>query len=293
MTYALLGQSLHETADRARQYFAGQYGAKHFYCEQAVEDSLPLKPTWQATLPGKYCLCVEVRESPFSQSLSEFIVRCAQQGLPVKLWVAMPQTAAAPTFNSELKQAREFGVGVLQIADNRATHEFSRPVALSLFALKKTNLRIVPMSRRDEVKSAESTFLDGSPDQGCQAICQALEQVTRRFAYYTHDVGWWKQPGGAAVLNKPFFETKPWAKVLEEMEARIDVAKVRAKSPSFNKQAIVKARGHTDWRNAVSHRPSTFKGLIDRDARLRTMFESTRDILVEWYGIAKPLRLLS
>lgn len=151
----------------------------------------------------------------------------------------------------------------------------------------------VPKSQRDEVKTAESTFLDGSPGQGCQAICQALEQVTRRFAHHTHDAGWWKHPAGAATLNRTFFETKPWATVLEEMEARIEVAKVRGKSPSFNKQAIVKARGHTDWRNAVSHKPSTFKGLIDRDARLRTMFESTRDILVEWYGIAKPLRLLS
>ena len=293
MTYLLLGQNLHETADRARRYFAEQYGATHFQCEQEVERALPLKPTWQATLPGKYCLCIEVAETPFSQSLSAFVGGCAQRGLPVKLWVVIPQTAAAPTFNSELRQAREFGVGVLQLSPDGDPHEFSRPVALSLFALKKTDLTTVPKGRRDELKTAESTFLDGSPGQGCQAICQALEDITRRFAAHTYGSGWWKHPTGAKSLDKAFFETKPWAKVLETMEERIDVGKVRSKVAVFEKQAIVRARGHTEWRNAVSHKPSTFKGLISRDARLRTMFESTRDVLVEWYCIAKPLRLLA
>lgn len=292
MTYKYLGENLHEIGDRAKQYFADNYGGTNFKCEQAIDKDLPLQPTWQASMSAGYCLCVDVRESPFSNTLYEFVTKCASRGLPVRLWVVVPQTAAAPSFNSELKQAHDVGVGVVQISDDGGAHEFHRPVALSLFGLKKTELKAVPKGQRDEVKTAESTFLDGSPGQGCQAICQALEQLTRKFAQHTYDQGLWKQPPGSAVYKADFFEKKSWAMVLEAMEDRIDGKKIKAKSPSFSPQSIVKARGHTDWRNIVSHKPHTFKQLIDRDAKLRTMFESTRDLLIEWYGIAKPFKLV-
>ncbi len=292
MSYEILGQNLHETADRAKQYFSHQYGAKNFLCEQALESNLPLKPTWQASLKAGYLLCIEVRETPFSPSLYAFVNICATHGMPVRLWVAVPKGAAPPTFNAELRQARDMGVGVVEIADDGEAHEFHRPVPLSLFALKKTNLSSVPKGQREDVKAAESTFLDGSPDQGCQAICQALEDLTRRFAEHSHDQGWWRYPKGAKPLTSKFFQKDGWAMVLELMEARLDVKKVQSKCKVFTKQSIVKARGHTEWRNAVSHKPKNLKQLMMRDAQLRTMFEATRDLLIEWYYIAKPFRLV-
>ena len=291
MSYAILGQSLHEIADRAKAYFATEYGATNFKCEHAPVDDLPLKPTWQASLAAGYSLFIEVRESPFSNSLYEFVTRCAAEALPIRLWVVVPPTAAVPSFNAELKQARDVGVGVVQIAEDGKAHEFHRPVPLSLFALKKTDLKTIPKARREEIKTAESTFLDGSPGQGCQSICQELEQLTREFASYTYDQGLWKQKQGAAPLKKKYFDTSPWADVLQSLEERLDIARVKAKSKTFTKQAIVRARSHTDWRNAVSHKPSTFKDRKQRDAKLRTMFEVTRDVLVEWYEIAKPFKL--
>jgi hypothetical protein len=291
MSYSYLGQNLHETADRAKQYFIKEYGARNFECEEAVDD-LPLKPTWQATSKAGYLLCIEVRETPFSNSLYEFVAKCAARGIPVRLWVAIPEIAAGPTFNAELKQARDFGVGVVQLPDTGAAHEFHRPVSLSLFALKKTDLSAVPKAKREEVKSAESTFLDGTPDQGCQAICQALEKLTREFSEHTYNQGWWRQPKGSKLLKPKFFQNDSWAIVLQLMEERLDIKKVQLKCDIFTKQAIVKARAHTDWRNAVSHKPKTIKQLKERDARLRTMFETTRDILIEWYVIAKPLKLI-
>lgn len=292
MTYSILGQNLFETADRARQYFSTQYGATQFKCEQSFDEDLPLKPTWQANLSAGYCLCIEVRESPFSNTLYEFVVRCAARSLPVRLWVAVPQDAASPTFGTELRQAQDAGVGVVQIAEDGKAYELRRPVALSLFALKKTDLKKIPKGQREEVKTSEATFLDGSPDQGCQAICQALEQLTRTFAEHGYNQGLWRQGQGQPALKSQFFHMKPWAAVLEAMEDRIDVGKVKAKSATFNKQAIVRARGHTDWRNAVSHKPRSFKERLDRDTKFRTMFESTRDLLVDWYAIVKPFRLV-
>jgi hypothetical protein len=292
VNYSILGQNLHAVADRAKAYFAAEYGAKHFSCESPVEHDLPLRPTWQAELAGGYYLCVEVRESPFSNTLYEFVSKCAANALPIRLWVVVPEGAAAPSFGTELKQARDLGVGVVQISDDGVAHVFHRPVALSLFALKKTDFNEVPKSQRDEVKTAESIFLDGSPDQGCQAICQALEQVTRKFAERTYEKGLWKQDQASSALDAAFFQTGPWSKVLEALESRIDTALVRAKSSMFHKNSIVRARGYTDWRNSVSHKPNSFKKRLARDAKLRTMFESTRDLLVEWYGIAKPFKVL-
>src|SRR5579864_2329023 len=105
MSYSFLGQNLHETADRAKKHFADTYGAKKFKCEVEIDPHLPLKPTWQATLSGGYILCIEVRETPFSPSLYEFVTRCSQQGRAIRLWVAVPQGQAAPTFGAELRQA--------------------------------------------------------------------------------------------------------------------------------------------------------------------------------------------
>lgn len=292
MSYVFLGQNLHGTADAAKRYFASEYGAVNFVCEAVLEDDLPLKPTWQATLPSGYTLCVEVRESPFSNTLYEFVMKCATRGMPVRLWVAMPHGTAAPTFNAELRQAHNAGVGVVQIAEDGAAHVFHRPVPLSLFALKKTDLARVPKTQREHVKTSESTFLDGTPDQGCQGICQALEHLTRDFSEFSFNEGWWRQPKGAKSMSSAFFQTKPWANVLEQLEDRLEISKVRGKAPTFSRQLIVRARGHTDWRNDVSHKPKTLRQLKDRDAKLRTMFEATRDLLVDWYAVARTLRLV-
>src|ERR1043165_1175985 len=177
MSYALLGHSLHETADSAKRYFAREYGAAKFICESEVEDDLPLRPTWQANMQGGYRLCIEVRESPFSHSLYQFVTLCAGRHLPIRLWVAMPAGPAGDAFNKELREAKAVGVGVVQLADNDSAHEFHRPAPLSLFGLRRTDIHAVPKRHRESIKKAEDAFLDGAPDQGCQLICQELESV--------------------------------------------------------------------------------------------------------------------
>ena len=149
MTYTLLGQDLHETADLAQRFFSKTYGATRFRREEPVGSDLPLRPTWQAAMKTGYLLCINVQPSPFSPTLYEFVNKCAQRGLPVKLWVAIAPRSTSPTFSAELKQAHDTGVGVVQIADDGAGHEFHRAVPLSLFALKKTDLNSVPKSRRE------------------------------------------------------------------------------------------------------------------------------------------------
>lgn len=290
MSYTMLGQNLHETAGRAKKYFATTYGATHFLCEQAIDKDLPLRPTWQATMGVGYRLCIDVRESPFSNTLYEFVMKCAQLGMPVRLWVVVPDGNVAPTFSTELKQARELGVGVVQIAGNGTPNEFHKPVALSLFGLKRTDLKAIPKVRRELLKNAEDLFLGGSPDKGCQEVCQCLEAVTRQFAERTYNDGLWRMPAGKTFAPR-FFRRDSWANMLQGLDSQIDERATRAKCPKFKKAKVAGARLYTDWRNSVSHRPKTLKELQERDAKLRTMFEATRDLLTEWYEIVKPLKL--
>lgn len=291
MTYALLGHTLHETADRAKKYFVKSYGATSFACESEVEKDLPLRPTWQADLKAGYRLCVEVRETPFSPTLYQFVTVCANRNIPVRLWVAVPAGAAPSSFGKELREARELGVGVVEIAEDGTAHEFHRPVPLSLFGLRKTDLNKVPKQHRESIKKAEDTFLDGAPEQGCQAVCQELESLTRKFAEYTYDqIDWWKNKA-TLKIPKRFFTTESWAKMLAKLDQEIDEAKVRGKAKEFKVPLIAGARQYTDWRNSVSHKPKTLKDIQARDAKLRTMFEASRDLVIDWYKVALALKL--
>ena len=291
MSYAMLGENLHETADRAKKYFAQTYGAANFECEKAIDKDLPLKPTWQGTMNAGYRICVEVRESPFSNSLYEFVVECSKRGMPIRLWVEVPNGNVGPTFNSELKQARDLGVGVVQIAEDGTGNEFHKPVALSLFGLKRTNLKTAPRAQREFLKNAEDLFLTGSPDKGCQEICQGLEHVTRQFAEFTYTSGLWNMPAGAKALDAKFFRRDPWAKMLEALDTRIDEKRTSARCNAFTKAKVAGVRHYTDWRNKLSHKPKTMKEFQARDEKLRTMFEATRDLLIDWYEIVKPLKM--
>jgi hypothetical protein len=290
--FSLLGQDLHETAEQAKRFFSESYGATRFRCEEPISSDLPLRPTWQAKMKNGYMLCINVQPSPFSESLYEFVTRGAQKGMPIKLWVAVAAGAAKESFSSDLKKAHEAGIGVVQIEADGSAHECHRAVPLSLFGLKRTKLATIPAARREEVKSAEDAYLDGHPEKGCQAICQELEAITRKFAEAIYGKGWWITPAGSTPHRSRFFQIDSWATMLEEMERRTDYRLMKAKAPKFTKNLILTARAYTDWRNTVSHKPRTLSELQARDEKLRTMFEATRDSLLGWYEAAKPLRLL-
>jgi hypothetical protein len=286
MSYQFLGQDLHGVADAAKKFFVNQYGAKGFKCEKPINNAMPLRPTWQAKLKAGYLLCVNVQTSAFTPTMYEVVTKGAQVGLPIKLWVAI---GPAHNTSADIRQARDSGIGVVQFDDDGNGSEYHRAVPLSLFALKKTDLKKVPKTRREEMKSAESTFLDGDPVQGCQAVCQEMEDVTRKFAAKSYGDGCWK----ATSHTAKFFESDPWSVLLETMERELDVSSCKKTYGDANfKQLIVQARSFTDWRNKVSHKPKTAQELHDRDGLCRTRFEGSRDVLVDWYNLADQIKIL-
>jgi hypothetical protein len=273
MPYQYLGQDLHDTADKAQRYFKDNYGAKSFQCEQPVADELALRPTWQAKQSDGYELFVNVQPQPFSPTLHEFVNKCVTESRPVTLWVALPRRATNSTFSQELRTAHQMGVGVLDFPDSGDPHIFHLPVALSLFALSRSDAKTIPLRFRQAIKVAEETFLGGAPGPGCQSICQELENLTRKGAAAFHQRGCYQ--GNWSPNNaQSFFDTGDWGTMLKAFENRIDLSSVRRSCPNFDVDLVVKARGIRDWRNSVSHKPKNLKALKERDSRLRTMFEA-------------------
>ncbi len=290
MSYALLGHDLHDVADKAKKWFSDHYGAKGFKREEALFE-LPLRPTWQASLNGSYYLLINVQPTPFSPTLHAVVNQSAQQGLPIHAWVVVGPNPTQQGFASELRQALNAGVGVIQIVEKGEPHIYHRPVPLSLFGMVRTDHKAVPKARREVVLDAEQTFLGGSPAQGCQAISQELEHISRRFGSLACANGWLKGPKNGGSLSTKYFEKTPWAKVLGELENRANIGFIAKKCPGFTKQLIVRTRALTEWRNEVSHKPATLAQLKARDAKLRSMFEVTRQLVMDWYRITKPLGL--
>lgn len=292
MTYSFLAEPLRETAERAKAYFKQSYGATKFICETEIEPELPLKPTWQASMQDGYRLCIDVHEALGSLTIHEFVAKCAAKGVPIKLWIALPGTPTGPGFTRELRSAKDMGVGVVQFPeDGGAPYELHKPVPLSLFALRQTNLQEVEAKRRETVKKAEDSFLDGSPEDGCRLICEELEAVTRRFAEHSYAKKWWKPSAGGKPLKPKFFTTDSWANMLQSLDERLLEQKAKSKCSTFSKELVVGARQYTKWRNSLSHKPKTLKERAKRDAKLRTMYEATRDLLLEWYRVARTLKL--
>jgi len=216
--------------------------------------------------------------------------KCVTDSLPLKLWVVVPRRPANPDFNENLRTARAAGVGVIDFPDNGQPNVFHRPVPLSLFALNRVDPRTIQPNYRLAMKNAEDTFRDGDPSQGCQSICQELEDLTRKAAADLHRRGRF-QGAWAPANGQDFFETGNWGSLLQAFENRIDVASVTALCPSFDLDMVIRTRGYTNWRNSLSHKPGNLRELRRRDSQLRTMFEATRNLLIDWANATKPLKI--
>jgi hypothetical protein len=79
--------------------------------------------------------------------------------------------------------------------------------------------------------------------------------------------------------------------MLAELDGRIIETKVKKKCGMFRRLLVAGARNHTEWRNSISHKVKSVREREERDKKLRTMFEATSDLLVEWLKTVQPLKL--
>jgi hypothetical protein len=290
MSFQLLAPHLHATALAAKKYFAAEHGAKGFGHETTVDRYLSLKPTLSAHLSDGCILCVEVSEKAYSNSLDTFVVECSTRCFPVKLYVVVPSARGDPDLASNLRKAKDRGVGVVEVTDTGA-FALAEAVSLSLFGLRKNLIGGFPKSKRESVRQAEQTFLNGNPVKGCQSLYEELEATTRAFAKRSKADGWWRAPHQGEAKPSADLDTGPWATVLRELNTFLDLKSCRKACPLMGDVLIASARGVTDPRNLTSHKPNNLKTIIERDKKLRTWFENSSDLLKNWYEATKPLRL--
>lgn len=290
MTFQLLATDLHATAVQAKKFFSSEFGVTNFKVETAPFEGSSLKPTYHATLKNKYTLCVEVSELPFSNSIKAFAAECGKESRLIKLFVVVPR-AGGPDFPTLFKDAKSYGIGVIEL--NESGHnQLCGALAFSFFGLRRLDVKEYPAEKRDVLRQALSTFLDGSPEMGCQTLFSTLENLTRKFAIRTEAEGWWRTP----VKDEPGrlardLTKDPWAKVLSDLDHFLEFKPCKARCKDWNHTLVSQARAMTDLRNLTGHVPSTPKKIVERDKKLRTWFEHAGDVLKNWYDVTKPLKL--
>lgn len=283
--YTILPPPLHSTANAAVQWFIDKWGirAKNVRVEQPIDSEVELRPTFSVITPDYHTLCVEVSASAYANTFSECAVQCLSKGLPVKLFVAMPQDHRDQNYAQNQRAAKRAGIGILQVGENSAM-VIQNALSLSLMGLRAIELSEFPKKYRHSLYQAEQTFRDGNPAKGCSQIYDELEKLFRRIAKKTHAKGWWANAGGLNV------DTVAWATLIDNWERHID----RAACPCRDlcqKAFVARIHGVTPYRNDTGHSPTSQARLKRRDQELRTRFESAVDLLRDILRNAAALHL--
>jgi len=287
--YKGLDKSLHAYADAAQKYFATHWGisASKFVVEKPVIDALGYKPTLQAETQDHHILCVDVVQTLFMESLSDFILRCMAAGTPLKLFIAVPPDSPS-ILMKELESARDVGIGVIRMAPQPSI--LHHALSLSLTGVRRPVIKEYPATYRQTVETALATFLDGNPSKGCLELYEKIEDLTRKVAAKAEKKGGcWKDLSGTRTTPGLKWDTAPWSRVMDALYKHLDVKKLGCGSLS---SALLGATvGVVPDRNDVGHTPSSLKRRIKRDAALRTRFEHAADLLRDLAAAVKPLHL--
>ncbi len=285
-TYTILPESLHPIADQTANYFIMKRGvrATNIKVEQPIDIELPLRPTFTAKTRYHHTLCIEVSEFAYNSSLDTFVLKCMNQGLPIKLFIAIPKGTHDPEYSRRLSTAKARGVGVLEV-NEKSVDVVQEAIALSLAGVRPIAVQEFPAKLRESLTRAETMFRDGSPDKACSLIFDEIENICRAVARKTYDEGHWT--GGAVNFR---FETDPWANLMQLMGARLNAK--QANCPKLTAAFLARIHGVTPHRNESGHKPANAEVLKKRDRELRTRFESAVDLLGDLITAVKPVRLI-
>lgn len=290
-SYKFLASPLHSTANAAMVYFKNEVGLSHFKVEEPIGQNLEFRPTISCSSTEQYLVCVEISESawPLKNVLDTFVLDCKNQGMPVKLHVAIPKGVVDPDFSKNLKRAKSCGVGVLELEENGAAHVYHDALPLSLTGLRTYIPSEFPPKFRENLKGAESTFLNGNPHKGCGELYDLIEDLCRKVGDRADKKGYWKTVKSGTKIPKINFDTKSWALVVKHLESHLDIKKCNC--PKLKDTLLARIRGLTQHRNDSGHKPKNLSQLKQRDQELRTRFETARDTLRDLINATKPLHL--
>lgn len=274
MPYSILPPPLHQTADAARAFFRNYFGTPSFRIEESPYQGATYRPTFSGVTRDHHILCVDVSDTPYTNSLDAFVLDCKQRALPVKLFVAIPKGDGDSNFKANLRRAKENGVGVVEVGDGSGSviHD---ALSLLLTGVRPYNAQDFPAKYREAVSGAYNTFLNGDPAKGCARIFDELEALCRVIGRKALRRRCFGNMAKATTFN---FDTGPWATLIQFLNKHLDRGK--AKCPGLNEALFARIHGTTPHRNDSGHKPGRdTTALTRRDRELRTRFEHAADLL--------------
>lgn len=289
MEFLALPESLRELANSSVKYFRDNHGYASFEAEKSVKDEISYRTTLKAKCSSDgNIICVEVMERlRFSEALAAFVLDCRTEGLPIKLYLVLPQSGDNDAeFRAHLAKAQKYSVGVCEVGENGAGRIIHGPISQSLAGLRAIDVREYPKKFRASLTQAIETFRTTHPAKGCQALYDELEALTRKIAIKADSKNLWKP---TLVGTKPRdFNSNPWFGICEFMADNLLFG--TAPVPPLKKQLINQIAGITSDRNETGHKPATFQKLLARDLKLRSRFENAADIFKNLIEQSKNLK---
>lgn len=280
MLYKILPDNLRSLADRVADFLGEDRGISHFKPEEPIDADLQYRPTIQGVSPDKYLVAVEVQDKPDAGVLDSVVLDCVARAIPVKLFLAFPESATAVP-HSVVEKLRQRGLGVIEIRAAGPT-VLCEALPLSLFGYRLDRHRF-PARLRGILLEAENTFRSGSPPKGCAIVYEEIEDLSRRLIKKTKKKKMWRKLKKGEKPSKLDVDTGAWEKVLEHFEDFYLINK--KKVPDLTSNLIHRIEATTGFRNQSAHKPKTLNGRIQRDQEIRTRFESAVDLLFDLVSV--------
>jgi len=286
MNYNILPEPLRSTADVVYTYLNRDMGLNRINIEKSLDPSLGLRPTFSVRTRDAYMLCVEVSERISTPVVMPFVSHCKINCIPIKFFIALP-SIKYPDFGSELKQARDDGVGILEVNTlNHSCDTICSALLFSLVGLRKFNRRDFPKKYRLIVADAENLFRNGSPNEACSMIYDEIESLTRKIVIQAHQKGYVR----TNIQNPSNLNVMQWDNIITQLRNNIDNTR-NSPYAVIRPRLISKIHGIIDHRNQSGHKPKDLQTQIIRDTQLRTRMESAVDLLLDLVTTIHPLRI--
>jgi len=293
MTFRVLGESLHATAEAALKFFSNELGIgkTKFKVETPIHNDLSYRPTIHVVTEDYHYLCIEVSNDPYVTFLDSVVIECRQLGLPVRLYVARPKSLpSSSNFAHQLSQAAKRGVGLVEVNPSGSGDIIRDALSLSLSGVRPLDKKDCPRRYKSSLTNALRTFLNGNPAKGCLDVYEEIEDLTRRIAVRLDKQSLWRTPRKGEKMPS-LSSPCSWNKTANHIHNWTSFSKLKPLCPELSKTLIAQLIGITRKRNQTAHKIRKASDLIKRDRKLSTMFEEAVDLLVELHSAAKPLRV--
>jgi len=290
MAYRILPTQLQVTADGVREFFKTEWGigTSRLEVEVPIAKEVGYVTTFRAVMDDFYLRCVEVSTRVYIPILDSVVLDCKNNGIPLKLYVAVPKNGTEGNFKSDMSRARANGVGIIEIDDDGGAL-VQDALALSLTGLRPVYPKDFPAAYRQSISEALKLFHSGSPSKACSIVYDEIEALSRKLARRAVKEVWWR--GLPAGVNSPKLnaDKDSWHSIMLALVKHYDAN--ASGCPKLKDALFARILGVTEHRNESGHKPKTVAQVKKRDSELRTRFESALDMLLDLSEAMRPLRL--